>query len=406
MMIRSYLQWSQTATAADRAEAASILCRVYLAGEISAEERREAVAALTFALDDSSPLVRLAIARALGGAETAPRHIIIALAQGRCAAANVVLANSPSLLDDELIDCVEQGDGQRRQAIASRPYVSPAVCGALAAHADVDTLIQLLDNPGAEVPETAIRAMVDRHRDDGALREAVLRHPDIPTTLKMLLVQYAADHLSRFVVERGWMSDVHADQLHREGADAGIATVASYGDEADVSEIVEELVRANRLTPQLLLRSLLCAEDTLFVAAVAHLAQLPHDRAANFLHGRGGVGFRAVYQKAGLPSGLEIVFEQALGNARKQLADRPESRGELSRPLVEQLLISMSSMPAAQTGRLISLLARYQAEAARLEARVAIEAMRVVEESVVMPQAAELEERLEEALALEFRKAA
>jgi uncharacterized protein (DUF2336 family) len=406
MMIRSYLQWSQTATATDRAEAAGILCRVYLAGEISPDERREAVAALTFALDDSSPLVRLAIARELGGAETAPRHLMIAIAQGRCAAANVVLANSPTLLDDELIDYVEQGDGQRRQAIASRPYVSSAVCGALATHADADTLIQLLDNPGAEVPETAIRTMVDRHRDDGALRGAVLRHPDIPITLKTLIVQHAADHLSRFVAERGWMSDVHADQLRREGTDAGIATVASQGSEADVSDIVEELARDGRLTPQLLLRSLLCAEDTLFVAAVAHLAQLPHDRAANFLHGRGGVGFRAVYQKAGLPSGLVTVFEQALGNTRKQLAAHPESRGELSRALVEQLLISISSAPAADTGRLISLLARYQAEAARHEARAAVEAMMVIEEPVVMPQGDALEERLEEALALEFQRAA
>lgn len=60
MILRHFLCWAQTASAARRAEAADALARAYLHADLDPAQRREAEIALTSLADDPSPLVRRA----------------------------------------------------------------------------------------------------------------------------------------------------------------------------------------------------------------------------------------------------------------------------------------------------------------------------------------------------------
>jgi uncharacterized protein (DUF2336 family) len=79
MIIRRFLLWSRTASPGQRAEAVNALARAYLYSDMSPEDRWEAQTALTAILDDSSPLVRRAMAESFSNAAQAPRHLVIAL---------------------------------------------------------------------------------------------------------------------------------------------------------------------------------------------------------------------------------------------------------------------------------------------------------------------------------------
>ena len=72
MIVREFLQWQRTASASDRADATSALARGYLYSEWSADDRAAAEGALIMVLDDSSPLVRTALAQALAVSELSP----------------------------------------------------------------------------------------------------------------------------------------------------------------------------------------------------------------------------------------------------------------------------------------------------------------------------------------------
>ena len=104
MIVRQFLRWVKTARAGERADATGALARAYLYSDLSREDRREAEAALLLLLDDPSPMVRQALAEALGAHREAPAGIILALAADQIDIAEIVLDRSPVLSDVELVE--------------------------------------------------------------------------------------------------------------------------------------------------------------------------------------------------------------------------------------------------------------------------------------------------------------
>ena len=117
-IVRRFLAWAQSADADARAEAASALARAYLYSDLTAPVRAEAALAMTALLDDSSVLVRRALAEALCRAREAPRARILALAGDEPEAAAPVLQHSPVLTEADLVDCIATGDAEAQTALA------------------------------------------------------------------------------------------------------------------------------------------------------------------------------------------------------------------------------------------------------------------------------------------------
>src|ERR671933_538935 len=98
MLVQNFLDSLKAGTAAERAEAVAALAGAYLQAALSADERQAAETAMTLALDDPSPVVRRALAEAVAGAEAAPHHLILTLAQDQPEIAAVIAQRSPLLL--------------------------------------------------------------------------------------------------------------------------------------------------------------------------------------------------------------------------------------------------------------------------------------------------------------------
>ena len=130
MIVRHFLQWVRTAEAAERAEATSALARAYLYSELSPDDRIAAEGAMIMLLDDPSPLVRRALAEALGSSPDAPAAVMHALVNDQPHIAAVVLEHSPTLLDSDLVDSIAVGSSDLQTAIARRATVPRSVAAA------------------------------------------------------------------------------------------------------------------------------------------------------------------------------------------------------------------------------------------------------------------------------------
>jgi uncharacterized protein (DUF2336 family) len=405
MMVRSYLEWSLSASAQERAEAVGILADVYLDGELSPSERRDAEAALTLALDDPAPAIRRVLAQKLGASERTPRPIVAALIEDLPDIASVVIANSPVVTDAALVDLLALGDPMTQIAIAQRQLVSPGVCAALAKVASVEANILLIQNAGAEMTLPSLNRLLERFPDHSVLREVLLERGDLPVDIRMVLVKGVAEQLTGFVKDCGWLSDIRAGRLAQDCTESSAIAVASEAESDAMICLVRSLRSSGRLTPQLLLRSLLSGETRLLTASLAELAGVAHDKASGFVHARGGMGFRALYRKAGMPQRLEPAFEAAL-SAWHEFGMAQAEPGRLSLQMVERVLTSVATLDDQELDKLMALLLRYQAEAAREEARHAVAAIIAETAPPVALEQDDLEQRLQEALQLEFREAA
>jgi uncharacterized protein (DUF2336 family) len=402
MIIRSYLAWVETAPAHARADAAAALANAWLYSNLAPEERREAEAALTVALDDTSPLVRRALSEVFCTAETAPRHIIRTLASDRPEIAIPVLGRSPMLTDAELVDCLALGDTPVQAAIALRPYVSPAVAAALCEVGAMEATLALLHNARAETPAFSLHRLAERFGSEPMLREALLERNDLPAKTRMLLSDAAGGHLVDFVIGCGWMTKDRGDRLKREALDQATVTITATSDTDDVDELAAYMKEAGLLTPQLLLRSILSGETRLLEATLAMFSGAPADKVAGMLRSPQGLGFRAVYRKAGMPQALEPAFVAAL-SALQEIGGPDEQAGEarLSRRMIERVLTSCATLDDRDLDRFMALLTRFQAEAAREEARRVTEALKREARAEL-----EISRQLQDAVALELAVAA
>jgi uncharacterized protein (DUF2336 family) len=366
-IVRRFLSWAQRADASGRAEAASALARAYLYSDLSAALRREVEIALASLLDDPSALVRRALAQALAGAYDAPHHIVLALACDRSEVSCAVLERSPILTDADLVDCVAIGDVRAQMAVARRPHLGVSVAAALAEIGEREAAIALAGNLEAALSPASLFRMVERFGWDALLREALLMRPALPPALRCNLVEAAANALSAFVVERGWLGAERAARIAREAAEQGVVSLAHSSKDGEIQPLARHLRQQGALTIALLLRAALSGSRTLVESGFAELAGLSPARAAGLLCEPRSAGFAALYGKTGLPAQFLAVFRAAL-TALDEARIAPGD--QLSWVVTERVIEACEKAPTPGLENLMSLLRRYEAEAARQEARL------------------------------------
>jgi uncharacterized protein (DUF2336 family) len=370
MIIRRFLLWARTASVSERAAAVGMLAEAYVRSPMSPEERREAETALLALLDDPAASVRRAMAEALAG-EIAPRTLILGLVQDQPDIAALVLAGSPVLSEADLVDAVAVGDDLCQVAVAQRRHVSVSLSAAIVEVGCAEAVTALIDNGGAELAPSTLQRAADRLGHQPRLREALLARPDVPASIRHQLALQIAASLAAWAGECGLMQGERADRVARESTEKVAVRLATgqAGIEDELRALIGHLRASHRLTPSLILRSLLTGETALAEAALADLSGIPLARASAILHDRRGSGVAALCRKAGIPETLAPAFVAAVAAVREVGGvTSAASRAGLARRIIERVLIACDSADDAENTALMALLRRFEAEAAREEA--------------------------------------
>jgi uncharacterized protein (DUF2336 family) len=387
-IVRRFLAFAQRADAEGRAEAVSALARAYLYSDLPPEARAEAELGLATVLDDPSSLVRRALAEALASAAEAPRHIVLALAADQGEVAAVVLARSPALGEAELIDCAAVGDILAQTAIARRSRLSAGLAAALAEIGQRAAVIALAGNLDADLRPGALWRAFERFGDDAELREALASRNDLPPALRNELAGATARALADFAARCDWLSAERAQRIAHEARDQATVSILSVSEDEDLAELARRMRASGALTVAVLMRALLSGDRAFFVAALSELSGLAARRAQGFIRHPDGHGFAALYAKAGLPAAFLPAFRAALAGVA---ALDPPRGDRLSRALCERVIAACEARAEPALAPLLSLLWRFNAEAARERARAfADDALRTRAEETLRNRADDL----------------
>jgi uncharacterized protein (DUF2336 family) len=322
-------------------------------------------------LDDSSPLVRRALAEALASNENAPRVVVHALAADQPDVALPVLTCSPLLPEDDLVDLIATGQTDVQVAIASRAFLPRSLAAAIAEVAGPEACLELLENPDADIAPFSLDRIIDRFGHHAPIRETMLARDDLSMAMRQALLSKLSQTLAGFVAARQWMGPEHAEYAAREACEK--ATVALAADTAyeEVGALVQHLRQSGQLTAGMLLRALLSGNVVLFEEALAELSDMPIDRVTGYIHDKTISGFRALYRKAGLPDAAYPAFREALAAIRAGLlVGEQGGAARLKRRVVETVLNACADECSADSVSLLALLRQFAVEAAREEARL------------------------------------
>jgi uncharacterized protein (DUF2336 family) len=371
MIVRHFLQWVRTAPAGERAEATSALARAYLYSDLSPDDLGAAEGAMLMLLDDSSPLVRRALADVLAASPDAPPAIVFALAADQPGIAAPVLALSPLFIDADLVDAVATGTPAVQAAIASRAALPRSVAAAIAEVGTAESCLTLVENSDADLAPLSMDRIVERFGHLAAIREPLLARDDLPVATRQMLVTKLSVTLAGFVAGREWLDLDRANRIAREACEKATVAIAADTSTSEVRPLIRHLRGTGQLTAGLILRALLSGNVVLFEEALAELADMPVARVSGLLHDRGNAGLLALFDKAGLPPSTFPAFKGAIEAMREGgLASEPGDAARLKRRMIERVLTGCEEQELGELEPLLTLLRRFATEAAREEARL------------------------------------
>jgi uncharacterized protein (DUF2336 family) len=369
MIVRHFLHWSRTAPAHERAAASNALARAYLYSHLTSEEFAAAEGALVMLLDDPSPLVRTAMAKALATSEQAPPAVILGLAADQPDIACRVLQQSPVLLDADLVDAVATGQPEMQAAIAQRASLTAAVSAAIAEVGSAEACLVLLENSRAEIAQCSLDRLVERYGHLAVIREAMIARDDLPAATHQALLAKLSQTLAG-MVRNTWLGEDRAQLVAKEACEKATIKLAAVLPDRELPALVRHLRTSGQLTAGLLLRALLSGNIEMFEQALVELSGLSPSRVSALVHDRGSSGFRALFDKAGLPASTYAAFHEAIAAMREDgFVGEAAGVSRLKRRMVERVLTRCADATSFEVEPLLTLLRRFAAEAARDEAR-------------------------------------
>ncbi|HLT77954.1 MAG TPA: DUF2336 domain-containing protein [Ferrovibrio sp.] len=304
---------------AARADTAAKVARAYSVPSLSDSERQLAQAIVAALSRDAELRVRQALAEHIADNPDLPPAIAARMARDVAAVAVPVLRRSPVFTDAELIELLQSVSPQHQAAIAGRARVSSELCGALVSHGAEPAVAVLMGNRGAPVSEPMMERALDRFPDSRALGEALARRPGVPAKFAARLVALVAEDLRETLIARYRIPPAMAADMMLQLRERSLLGLLGEGAAPPaLAGLVADLQRQGQLSPGLVLRALAGGDIVFFEQALAQLCSVPLRNAQLLIHDPGGRGFRAIYDRAGLPGEFFAMAAAVVEMARGQ----------------------------------------------------------------------------------------
>lgn len=334
-----------------RALAARKVCARYAAPGLSEEERVLGAEIVRVLARDAAELVRRALSVTLQRSPHLPPDVARQLAADVDSIAIPVIAGSPALTDDDLIDIVRSGAARRQVAVATRERLSETVTGQIAEHGVTEAVTVLAGNNGASFNAGAFASVFRRFAGTPQVLERFIERDALPLDITEKLVARISDQaLQRLVTRHALPAQLAVELAESARERATVDLVDQAGLSPDPRRFAQQLQLNARLTPSLMLRALFRGHMTFFEHCVAELAGVDHAKAWVLIHDAGPLGLEAIFRKAGLPdrilpavrATLQVwhALEMGPGGARDMIRFRKH--------LVERVFTQFQGAPIAE----------------------------------------------------------
>lgn len=310
--------------------------------------------------DDKSGIVRRTLLSGIRDLPNAPVDVVFALVADENDIATEILRSSPALHDHELIAVIRICDEVRRMAIAERDKLMPPVSRALIELGSQDVSETLLNNTGARIDAAGYEAIMRRHGVSEGLEALLLKRRDLPPLLAIGLVDTVSDRLQSLASGKKWLRADKAAEVIRDAKEDGVIKIIARTDITENRNVVRGLMAQDKLTPSLVLRAACIGKMDFVEESLALLAKMPPAMVHSLMFGRGAMGLKALYFKAGLPgvmySAVRVAVDVYL-ELRHDMDVSDESR--FGRRMIERILTQYEEFSDDDKKYLLAMLRRY-----------------------------------------------
>jgi uncharacterized protein (DUF2336 family) len=334
-----------------RLETAQKISGAYSAEALSLEERRIAEDILGVMARDVETSVRAALSENLKNYSGLSHDIAVTLAGDVDAVALPIIRFSEVLTEDDLIEIVRSEGTAKQTAVAARPSVTKRVSEALVETEKEEVVATLVANDGAEISEQSYQKVLEDFGDNENIGAGLVHRHSVPVSVTERLVHLVSDKLQAELMERHDLPNgVALDLIIQSRERATLGLLSSDASIMDVTQLVNQLHEAGRLTPSIIIRAICLGDTDFFEVALSVLGKIPLGAARALVHDAGSLGLPAVLDRADVPQELFPVFQVAVSVADQTEYDGgSHDRERFRRRMLERILTYMED-PGSELG--------------------------------------------------------
>ncbi len=344
-------------SASVRAEVADKLAGEIDSALLSEAELRIAHDIVRLMAKDVELAVRRSLALSLRSARHLPHDVAVRLANDVEAVALPILADSPVLVDDDLIEIIRQKQGRKQQAIAGRDGVSEQVADALVIQGNEAAVATLMGNAKARIAEASFGSAIQRFGASERVKASMVHRADLPVTIAERLVVMVSEKLQSYLVTHHELPVSLATDIVLQSRERATLNFSVGSNEQELERLVRQMHRNQRLTPLLVLRALCLGDIAFFEVAMAVMARIPLINARVLIHDAGPNGLASLHQRAGMPQRLLPAVRVALAVVRGTEFDGGERDRERFRSrVITRILTQFEDLPQEDLDYLVDKL--------------------------------------------------
>lgn len=328
-------------TSATRLSMTDKIGGAYTKSSLSPQETMIAEQVFRLLLRDTELNVRVSLAQHLKDSNMVPRDIIKSLAHDVEEVSLPILEFSEVLTDEDLVDLIHSTEQVSRYlAISRRRTVSDAVSHSLLDRGNHEVASSLISNAGAIISEKAYEKIIATYQGNEEVMKTLTQRPYLPVTVVDKLVNVVSSSLADTLKKKYKVTAPTIEkevEKTREKETLHLIRVAQAEEEID--KLIVQLRTSGRLTPSIILSALCQGDFNFFEMALSKLSGVPVSNARKLIADKGDLGFRAIYNKSGLPDAMFPAVKLLLSVVR-QLHDEGEKSGtsHYANRVVERIL--------------------------------------------------------------------
>lgn len=344
-----------------RAYVSSKMAYSYSNEPLNPKERLIAEQVFRLLLRDTEVKVRASLAENLKESEFVPKDIIFTLASDVNEVALPILEYSQVLDDDDLLDIIHTArENTKYIAISRRAKLSEVISDTLVDKGDDEVLSSLLNNNGAEISDSVLSDVVYNYKDNPEFINVITERARLPISVVEKLVNTVSASIADGLRKKYKLPD---EALEREVEQSREAETLNLVRDArshdDVGKLVNSLGDAGRLTPSMILSALCQGNFDFFESSLALLSNINVENARKLIADRGDLGFRAIYNKSGLPEAMFPAVKLLLGIVRDLTASgEVAGSSRYANRIVERILQHAEENEVENVSYIIALVRR------------------------------------------------
>lgn len=245
--------------------------------KLSNEEARTAMGGLLADLVTAASLdLRISVAARIADVDWAPRTLALQLALDEIDVAKPIIASCQALLEEDLLMIAAQGGPSHRLSLAERPFVTGAVCEAIAQAREPEAMVALLRNATAQMTRQALTLCVAAAQDFAVIREPLTDREDLTSELVEAVYLMVSEELRAKIVARYDVDEASLRRVISAAAEAGMdrSTEDPEHGEAETAALITALAETGALTADFIARSVAEGRPDIYLHAVAKLSDL------------------------------------------------------------------------------------------------------------------------------------